>query len=141
MSLTIKGAVRRRSRTRRVAGDRIRGAVRGVLLELSPAGEPAVDYCGNPFGRPLDAVSTVPLHPNDQGREVILLFEDGDPVCPLLVGLVQRATAPDAGDPKSLDVSVDGRTIKLRADQEVSLQCGEASITLTRAGKVIIKGS
>ena len=29
----------------------------------------------------------------------------------------------------------------IEADREVVLRCGDASITLTRAGKVIIKGS
>jgi len=38
-------------------------------------------------------------------------------------------------------MSVDGGVITFTAEQEICLRCGEASITLTRAGKVLIKGS
>jgi uncharacterized protein (DUF2345 family) len=36
---------------------------------------------------------------------------------------------------------VDDQRIVLSAEREITLQCGEASITLTRAGKVLIKGT
>jgi hypothetical protein len=38
-------------------------------------------------------------------------------------------------------VSVDGERIRLRASQELILECGQAKVTLTRAGKVIIDGA
>ena len=38
-------------------------------------------------------------------------------------------------------MTVDGDRHVIEADREVVLRCGDASITLTRAGKVIIKGS
>ena len=36
---------------------------------------------------------------------------------------------------------LDGERLVLSAKQEIVLQCGRASITLTRAGKVLIRGS
>jgi hypothetical protein len=43
----------------------------------------------------------------------------------------------DGGD---LTVAVDGKRIVLSAFEEIVLRCGEASITLTRSGKILIRG-
>src|SRR5215831_9719627 len=115
-------------------------AVRGVLIGISAHGEPLVDFCANPAKGELAAVTTVPVRNEDIGKEAILFFEDGDPTHPLLVGLVQPpvTSLPAAG--KTLEVAVDGRRLTLTAQDEISIRCGEASITLTSAGKVLIKG-
>ena len=79
-------------------------------------------------------------------RPVVLLFENGDDALPLVVGLVQsstplldavlaRSTGPAA------QVEVDGRRRVLEAADEVVLRCGEASITLRRNGRVVIRGA
>jgi hypothetical protein len=39
-----------------------------------------------------------------------------------------------------VSAQVDDQRIVLTAEREIVLKCGEASITLTRAGKVLIKG-
>jgi hypothetical protein len=49
----------------------------------------------------------------------------------LIVGLV---AAPGTS------ARVDGRTVALTGEEEVVLRCGKASITLTREGKVLIRG-
>lgn len=116
------------------------GAVRGILSGLSAQGEPLVDFCGNPTGRQLTAISTVATRQQDIGKEAILLFEDGDLSRPILVGLVQAPSLQDMPR-KNIEMSVDGGVITFTAEQEICLRCGEASITLTRAGKVLIKGS
>ena len=36
--------------------------------------------------------------------------------------------------------SIDDERLVLSAQREVTIQCGKASITLTRAGKVLIRG-
>jgi hypothetical protein len=120
---------------------RLTGAIRGVLSGLSAQGEPLVDFCGNSAARELVAVATVPVRQEDIGKEAILLFEDGDPARPLLVGLVQPPAAPLFDASKKVEVTVDGRRLTLTAQDEISLRCGEASITLTSAGKVLIKGT
>jgi len=38
------------------------------------------------------------------------------------------------------EAQVDGRKLTLTGEEEVTLKCGKASITLTSAGKVLIKG-
>ncbi len=38
-------------------------------------------------------------------------------------------------------MSADGEELTLSAKRQITLQCGKASITLTRAGKVLIRGA
>jgi hypothetical protein len=76
------------------------------------------------------------------GREVALLFIEGDAQRPLVVGLVQPPLAnPAAPAVVPVAAQVDGQRIEFVADQEIVLRCGKASITLTRAGKVLIEGA
>lgn len=57
-----------------------------------------------------------------------------------------QSACPDE-TPETLDaaklpaIEVDGERIVLSAEKEIVLQCGEASITLTRSGKIIIRGA
>jgi hypothetical protein len=39
-----------------------------------------------------------------------------------------------------MDAEVDGERLVFTAKKEIVLRCGKASITLTRAGKVLIRG-
>ena len=82
--------------------------------------------------------TTASLQATDVGGEVALLFEDGDPTRPVVIGrLLRRSVEPLA---PVVDVVRDGERLELRAQQEIVLRCGKASITLTRAGKVLIRG-
>ena len=98
-----------------------------------------VDFDGNSNGEPLAAVSTIAIAKNDLGREAVLMFEDGDGRRPILLGLVQVPSSPPQL-PQPTELSMDGERITLTAESEVTLRCGQASITLTRAGKILIRG-
>lgn len=132
---------REESRQRGSVENQLTSAVRGVLGGITPQGEPLVDFCGNSTGQQLVAVTTVTVRPEDVGKEAILLFEDGDVTRPILVGLVQPPSASRPKSDRMLDITLDGQQITLTGEQEICLRCGEASITLTRAGKVLIKGT
>jgi hypothetical protein len=78
--------------------------------------------------------------------EAVLLFEDGDSTRPLLVGLL-RSSAPFldallAGPlPEAGRVArIDGKRVAIEAKEEVVLQCGKASLTLRRDGRVLLRG-
>ena len=62
------------------------------------------------------------------------MFERGDPALPLITGLVQSVTA-------AAEARVDGKRVVITGDEEVELRCGEASITLSRSGKLVIRGA
>lgn len=82
------------------------------------------------------------------GREVLLGFDNGDSSCPIIIDTLS-ATFEDtaAASDRVLEVhkpetiEVDRKRLVLDAEEEVVLRCGEASITLTSAGKVLIKGN
>ncbi len=115
-----------------------RGVRRGLLVAVGEDGTPKVDFEGNPDGQPIPAVSTVATTARDAGREAVLAFEDEDGHRPILLGLVQPPSPPSAARPA--EVYVDGEQITLSAEKEVVLRCGHSSITLTRAGKILIRG-
>lgn len=59
-----------------------------------------------------------------------------------------RARAPDpaattsADDaPLEIEADVDGRRVRIVAQDEIVLECGNASITLRRNGRIVIKGT
>lgn len=87
---------------------------------------------------PVQALSTVGLAPGDAGAAIIVAFEQGEVRHPVIVGRVQplRTEAPPA-----LDARVDGERVVLQGRERIELRCGEASIVLTRAGKVLINGN
>lgn len=49
-------------------------------------------------------------------------------------------TAP-AQEPQVIEADIDGRRVKIVAADEIVLECGEASITLRRNGRITIKGT
>jgi hypothetical protein len=114
---------------------RLLAPVVGRLVRCGPGGA-LVDFADNPLGSPVAARTTTTLDPAAVGGEVVLLFEDGNPARPIVVGVVRPADAT-AGVP----AEVDGERVLITADREIVLRCGEASITLTRAGKVLIRGT
>jgi hypothetical protein len=60
------------------------------------------------------------------------------------VGVIQDAQAGASSQTlvgPHISAEVDDQRIVLTAEREIVLRCGEASVTLTRAGKVVIKGT
>lgn len=119
----------------------IHGIVIGTLAGISTSGTPEVRYPGSPSSKALQALATQPVTNEDLGRELALSFVDGNPRQPVILGFLHQAGAARADSAESVDVDVDGETVTLTGKQQIVLKCGKASITLTRAGKVIIKGA
>jgi hypothetical protein len=92
---------------------------------------------------PVQALSTVGLAPADTGAAVVVAFEKGEVRHPVIVGRVQppHAEVPQVAGAACVDASVDGERVVLQARERIELRCGDASIVLTRAGKVLINGN
>lgn len=132
----------------------------GRLVTGSTPGKPFVDFPGSP-APPVPARTTVQLSSlvieravtTNQG--VLLVFENGDPALPIVVGLIQApeaspfqallvapreaAASPEAKLPR--EARLDGDRVVLEGKREVVLKCGEATLTLRRDGKVLIRGA
>ncbi|SRR6266852_5262885 len=140
------------------------GVLIGTLAAWDDAGNPLVDYPNNPSECFLPARTIVPLNQANLGREVALMLVDGNPRQPLIIGLLQPPQTPAArgsagpnvaavrGSPDPahgsteglhppIAAEVDGERLVFTADQEIVLKCGEASLTLTKAGKILIRGT
>jgi len=118
------------------------GVVIGVLVGYNDEQVPLVAYPGNPDETAVPARSTVALGDDQVGQEVALLFEGGDPRRPILIGPIRHPVrADDDADSAPSNAEIDGERIVLAAKKEIVLKCGKASITLTKAGKVLIRGA
>jgi hypothetical protein len=109
-------------------------------------------HCGHPLvsggagfsGQIVEARTTVALAHQSIGAEVLLVWEPGSTSTPIIVGIIQPVSAQSTGAaaaPELLSIRADAREYVISAEREIVLRCGDASITLTRAGKVIIKGN
>jgi len=126
--------------------NRIDGVVIGLLVGFEESGTPLVVFAANPRVTALPARAITKLTHDDIGREIALLFEEGDSTRPLIVGPVQRPMEGEQAQAESLRdkkpiAEIDGERVVLSANQEIVLRCGKGSITLTAAGKIIVRGT
>jgi hypothetical protein len=115
----------------------------GVLVGFIGEGRvPLVTFAGQPGTAALSARSVIDLAAAHIGKDVVLLFDSGDTARPIVIGVVREAGASDlAPQPGTVEVDVDGLRMTVSAKDQLVLKCGQASITLTRAGKVLIEGT
>ncbi|KPJ92436.1 MAG: hypothetical protein AMJ53_09390 [Gammaproteobacteria bacterium SG8_11] len=108
-----------------------------------------VNFSGNPYATPLLAMSTIKLNSLDSGKQVVLSFDQGNPLRPIIMGVLQNSEPSveelaidisSALGGEKLQAKLDGDQVTLTAEKEIVLQCGKSSITLTKAGKIIIRG-
>jgi hypothetical protein len=110
----------------------------GRVVGIAEHGAPLVDFPANPAGAPVPALATARYDHASLDAPVALMFLEGDRARPLAIGLLARL------DEQPVDVGLvapqpDGR-LALTAAREIVLQCGRASLMLTRAGKVLVRG-
>lgn len=111
------------------------GPVVGTLVALHKGGKASVTFSGSS-----DAVSARSVDMLDEshiGSDVVLIFENDKPNKPIIIGVLQCDSIPPSD---AVEAEVDGSRIVLTADRTIVLRCGHSSITLTSAGKIIIRG-
>jgi len=118
------------------------GIIVGRLVGLADDGRTPVVICPGPSGSAHRARSIVDLHGAHIGRDVVIQFEAGDRSKPIVLGVLQQdGTWPMDRRPDQVEVDADGERIVVTAREQLVLRCGKASVTLTAAGKVIIRGT
>ncbi|MFO1209471.1 MAG: DUF6484 domain-containing protein [Amaricoccus sp.] len=84
-------------------------------------------------GAALPARSLVPLDGSLVGSEVAVLFEEGDPGRPLVLGRLVEPAGPE--------VLRDGERVRVTAGERIELKVGKASIVMEKDGRITIRGS
>ena len=130
---------------------RVDELVVGIVTGINESGLTSVAFACNSSEVPVQAKSVVQLTNRDVGRQVVLMFENGDVNSPVVLGLIQDQSNP-AGEELSViekdeqtekipDTLIIEDASKLTASKGLRLECGESSVTLTSAGKIIVQGN
>lgn len=115
---------------------RIDGVVIGVFLGFGE-NAPLVVFPGNVEETAVPARSLAALTSDMVGAQVALLFENGDPGKPLIVGRIVDTTAKR----EDVDVVRDGETIRITAQERLELRCGKSVIIMEKDGHLTIRGT
>jgi hypothetical protein len=124
----------------------------GRILEIGSDGAAVVDYRDNELG-PMRARSAVVVSAEEAGdilgKQVLLVFEDGEMARPIIVGFVRdHILSPSKESPaefgtmhSEIRFDFERSSMRIENDEEILLVCGKSSIKLRADGKVIIKGT
>jgi len=129
----------------------------GTVVEFDEQGQPLVNFSENTSGHALPAITTLSLTQQHIGRQVALLFANEDMRSPIIMGLIHsplqdmlesfnssqtenQNNVEIEGELKVENVQVDGNKLVFEAKEEIVFKCGDSSITLTKSGKILIRG-
>jgi len=115
------------------------GVLVGELIAVRDEGHALVCFAGQADASAVVARTTVAVDGQHVGHAVVLAFECGDLSRPIILGVVRGHS--EGLVPLPGQVEVDGERMLITAKDRLVLRCGKASITLTRAGKVLIEGA
>lgn len=116
--------------------ERVEGVAIGLVLGFDDKA-PLVVFPGNKKEEAIPARSVIALDESVIGKQVALLYEDGDPARPLIIGKIM-----DFGEQEDLPVVVnDGEYTVIRAKSRIELRCGKASIIMDRNGHITVRGT
>jgi hypothetical protein len=114
---------------------RIDGVVIGMFLGFDDT-HPLVVFPGNQAETAVPARALADLTSDMIGCEVALMFQDGNPKQPLILGRVVTPSRKAANN-----VIQDGELVQLVANKRMELRCGKASIIMEKDGSITIRGS
>ena len=118
------------------------GTVTGTLVGFADDGRvPLVVFPGQIGTAAVRARAVLDLSGAHIGGDVVLVFDRGDRTRPIVLGCLRPHNVPLPARPESVEVDVDGERLLVTAKEQLVLRCGNASITLTRSGKVLIEGT
>lgn len=134
--------------------EQIRGADEmclGKLAGMNTEGRPMVSFGGGPL-QPIPArIATSQVQPDAKVLEsrptVLLVFENGDPHLPIIVGFVRDTFEPTPATSVAIPASanrtleLNGKALIFEGQEEIVLKCGQGSITLRADGQIVLKGT
>lgn len=118
-----------------------------VIGQLTPSEVPGeiLVICDGHEPRPAQLLSGMNrielINKAAEGQRVLVLFIKGNPDEPVIVGMMENLLEELVlMEKEPVDVLVDGERVTIRAEKEIALICGEGSITITREGRIVVKG-
>ena len=135
----------------------IDGSRVGRVIQRDDDGQIWIDFAKNPRGPLLAKVCDtvcrkLSIMPDVTDIDVLLVFEESRSDMPVVIDIIH--TTVDAyikettiepqestNNLPSTEVLVDGRKVIFDAEEQLELRCGKSSITLTKNGKVQIRGA
>ncbi|MTV56079.1 hypothetical protein GM672_25465 [Massilia buxea] len=117
---------------------RANGVATGVLDAIDGDGTALVSIPAWGLCR-VRARSIAPLDPSQAGHSLALGFDEGDPLRPIVLGVM--LTPAPAAAPLAADVLLDGERVVLEAAHEIELRCGEAALILSADGRIELRGT
>ncbi|MDX8514037.1 DUF6484 domain-containing protein [Mesorhizobium captivum] len=114
------------------------GLVIGTFVGRDRSGDAIVSVPDGIENRLVTARAATMLEASDFGADVVVMFEGGDPERVIILG---RLLHPKPVHAENVAATLDGERLELSAEREIVLRCGKASITLTRTGKIILRGT
>lgn len=117
----------------------IHGVLVGVLHDFDAAGQPRIVVPGR-METPRVARAICALSPGQEGRQCALLFEGGDPVRPLIMGVLQDPviTLHAVG---AATTTQEAESFSVEAERAIELRCGKASLRLSSDGSIELRGT
>jgi len=86
--------------------------------------------------------TTVEIDEGHSGSDVLVVFDGGDEYKPIVTGIVKQLIKTKDLNLQSISVKKGNEeTLFFEADKEIVFKCGKSSITLTKSGKVLIRGA
>ena len=82
----------------------------------------------------LPRVRAFSLTAGDTGKQLVVMCDDQSE-SPIIIGIIQSRSTM-----MPVEIAVDGRDVTVNAEESITLKCGDASITLNRDGKIVIRG-
>lgn len=122
----------------------------GRIAASEKAGEILVECDGHgPVpARLLSGINRLELSSkNSVGREVLLVFDGGDPDRPIVVGVLENvleslvSMGMESREQAACESSAMEERLVLEAADEMVLKCGEGSITIKKEGRIVIRGT
>lgn len=129
----------------------LEGVKTGKIVKVDQNGSVFIHFKDNPKG-PIKArvtaaaVDSITRREIDSDLTVMIAFEENDLHRPVVIDVIHDRIEPPPSsittDRKGLEeVKIDGETVTFDAKKEIVMRCGKASITLTKPGKIIIRGT
>lgn len=124
----------------------------GKIVNIDAEGRPLVSFKGGATQAVIARVATSDPQPPDaelqKAPSVLLMFENGDPAQPIIVGFVRetfsaRLPADNltvVGD-KVRSVELNGKALIFEGQEEIVLRCGSGSLTIRANGQIVVKGT